>query len=148
MRKLLKAYTTLEVLVVIGIIMLISTMVVPVSIRQTKLNELTIAGRNLYSHIFVQQQNAFSGKNDLNHGIYVEQEGFWLFQGDNFNDADVKEYFTIGKGIEVVSGNTEIVFPKGSQKPTDETSIVLTFANNNYVILINEQGVIDSYVQN
>ncbi len=148
MHKLLKAYTTLEVLVVIGIIILITSLVVPVSIQQTKLNELATAGKNLYSHIFVQQQNAFSGKDDSSHGVYIENEGFWLFQGENFDDAEFKEYFDLGKGIRLVSGNTELIFPKGSQKPLNEENIVLNFANNNYVILINDQGVIDSYVQN
>jgi|GEM_PF-6992411 len=148
MPKLLKAYTTLEVLVVIGIIVLITAMVVPVSIRQTKLNELSIVGKDLYSHMFVQQQNAFSGKNDSSHGVYIESDGFWLFQGESFNDAETKEHFAFGKGVSLISGNTEIVFPKGSQEPLDGANIVLTFANNNYVISISEEGVINSYVQN
>ncbi len=147
MRKLLKAYTTFEVLVVIGIIILISGIVVPVSIRQTKLNELSVAAKDFHSHVFVQQQNAFSGKNNSDHGVYIENEGYWLFEGESFNDAEVKEYFTFGKGVTLLSGNTEMVFSKNSQRPNNESTVVLTFDDRNYVILINEEGVLDSYVQ-
>jgi type II secretory pathway pseudopilin PulG len=148
MPKSFKAYTLLEVIVVIGIIVLITGMVVPISIRQTKLNELSVAAKDFHSHVFVQQQNAFSGKNNSVHGIYVENEGYWLFQGETFATSASKDYFSFGKGIRLISGNTEIVFPRGSQKPLNEASIVLTLANNNYIILISAQGVINSYVQN
>ena len=147
MPKLLKAYTTLEVIVVVGIILLISGLVVPMSIRQTKLNELSVAGKDFHSHVFVQQQNAFSGKNDANHGVYVENDGYWLFEGESFATSTVKDRFFFGKGINAIYGNTEVVFAKGSQKPSQDITIVLSFDERNYVILINEEGVIDSYVQ-
>ena len=147
MPKLLKAYTTLEVIVVVGIILLISGLVVPMSIRQTKLNELSVAGKDFHSHVFVQQQNAFSGKNNSSHGVYVENDSYWLFEGDSFLTSTVKDEFSFGKGINVISGNTEIIFAKGSQKPSQESTIILSFDERNYMILINEEGVIDSYVQ-
>ena len=147
MPKFLKAYTTLEVIVVVGIILLISGLVVPMSIRQTKLNELSVAGKDFHSHIFVQQQNAFSGKNDSNHGIYIENDTYWLFEGDSFSTSTVKDKFSFGRGINAISGNTEVIFTKGSQKPNQDVTVVLSFDERNYVILINKEGVIDSYVQ-
>ncbi len=146
MPKLFNAYTTFEVLVVIGIIVLITGMVVPMSLRQTKLNELSTSGKDLHSHIFLQQQNAFYGKNSLDHGVYIESQGYWLFEGESFENSVTKDYFSLGKGINVISGEEEILFSQGSQRLGGLFSIVLTFDGRNYQILINREGVIDSYV--
>ena len=75
MPRFLKAYTTIEVILVIGIMILVTGIVIPVSYRQTKLNELSITGRDLHSAIFIQQQNAFSGKNNSKHGIHINYQG-------------------------------------------------------------------------
>ncbi len=147
MPKFLKAYTTLEVLVVIGLMVLITGMVIPVSLRQTKLNELTVSGKDLHSSIFLQQQNAYSGKNNSNHGIYIESNGYWLFEGESFATSTSKDYMPFGKGIFTTTGNVEILFEQNSQEPDTEKIIVLTYSGYSYRIRINSEGSITSYAQ-
>jgi type II secretory pathway pseudopilin PulG len=146
MPKVLKAYTTLEIIVVIGVMILITGMVIPVSLRQTKLNELSVAGKDLHSAMFVQQQNAYSGKNNAKHGVYVQNDGYWLFEGDSFDTSTTKDYFPYNKGIVTTSGNVEILFDQSSQKPNNEASISLSFLDHTYIVIINSEGAIDSYV--
>ena len=144
-KKLLKAYTTLEILVVIGIMVLITGMVIPVSLRQTKLNEITTTGKDLHSSIFLQQQNSLNGKNNSAHGIYLETTGYWLFEGENFSNAISKDYFPFGKGIVTTSTNTEILFQQNTQKPDKEHNIFLNYSGYTFLIEINIEGVISSY---
>ena len=147
MPKFLKAYTTLEVLVVIGLIVLITGMVIPISLRQTKFNELSVAGKDLHSAIFTQQQKAFAGKNDSKQGVYIESEGYWLFEGEDFTNATAKDYFPFSKGIIATPEYTEIIFEESSQKLNEEKNMFLIYDGYNYVIQINKEGVINSYVQ-
>jgi type II secretory pathway pseudopilin PulG len=148
MHKLLNAYTTLEVLVVIGIMVLVSGIVIPVSLRQTKLNELSITAKDLHSNIFLQQQNAFAGKNDSNHGIYLQGDGYWIFEGEDFANSTKKDFIAFNKGITLSSGAEEIIFEKSSQKPNSNKSLVLSFSGHTYLILISDEGAIESFLQN
>ncbi len=147
MPKLFKAYTTVEVLVVIGIMILITGMVIPISLRQTKLNELSTTGKDLHSAIFTQQQNAFAGKNNIEQGIFIENSGYWLFEGENFANAVSKDYFPFGKGIVATPQSIEILFQQSSQNPDSTKNIFLIYNEYTYIIQINEEGAIDSYVQ-
>lgn len=147
MPKFLNAYTTLEILIVIGVMILITGMVIPVSMRQTKLNELSIAGKDLHSNMFLQQQNAFAGKNNIEHGVYIQNDGYWVFEGEDFENSSKKDFFSFGKGIVSTSGIKEIIFEQNSQKPNSPQTIILNYSGYNYSVVINHEGIIDSYVQ-
>jgi type II secretory pathway pseudopilin PulG len=147
MPKVLKAFTTLEIIVVVGIMILITGMVIPVSLRQTKVNELSVVGKDLHSAIFVQQQNAYAGKNGIPQGILIKNNGYWLFEGENFDTAVNKDFFQFNKGILSTSGDVEIIFETSSQKPNNEASLILNFSGHNYSVIINNEGAINSYVQ-
>lgn len=143
MPKKLKGYTIFEIILVIGIMLVIASFVMPMSLRETKKNELNSYGRELESNIFYQQQLAYAGKASGNHGVHFQNNGYWLFEGETYETALHKDFFQFPRNISLNYNISDILFTRSSLKPHSINSITLNNGLDSFVISINNEGMID-----
>jgi len=144
--KKYKAYSLLEILVLIGLLLGISMVILPYSIKDIKKDQARSYSRELSSNIFVQQQNAYSGLDDTNHGIYFTNNNYSLFTGDDYATGEVSMQVNLPADTYLsanLGGASEILFTKGSIRPNNAGNLVLTTANESYGIYINGEGLIE-----
>lgn len=147
----MKAFTLLEVLVVLGITMTLSIMVMPVAISQIQSKTVLNMAEDLSSSLFLYQQNAYSRKNNKSYGISFSTTRYTIFIGntlasaENFESVDFPSSVTISQ-ISLANSSNEIVYPAGSFKPSTTGTIRLTDGITIYQININSEGLI-TYTQ-
>lgn len=141
-----KAFTLLEILVLIGLLLGISMVIFPYSVKDIKKDQARSYSREMASNIFVQQQNAYSGLNDEDYGIYLTNKGYTLFTGDDYATGEVSMEVNLPADTYLTNnlgGANEIVFSKGSIRPSNAGNIILTTASESYGIYINAEGLIE-----
>jgi len=147
LKKNLKAYTLLELLIVISLTALIAALLFPISLKQIGENKLKNSTRNLTSLIFNSQQNAYARREQEAYGVVFQSGGMTLYSGDNYATATSQEYIDLENGITITqinlnAGGSEVNFPAGEFKPSTAGTIVLSEENNTYKIILNEEGYI------
>lgn len=143
-----KAFTLMEVIVVIGIIALSTAILLPYSLSQIDRSTVSNTADNLESLVFLQQQNAYSYKNNQSYGIYFDMKDIYLYQGDSYSAALEATKVDIDKTVGIIEvnlndGGRDINFQKGSFKPSSYGTVNIGKERVSYQIIINQQGLID-----
>ncbi len=140
----LKGFSLFELLVTMGLLMLLSLVVFPVTIQKAQQDKLESYASQLVTDIYYQQQK--SALKGLPEGIYLYTNGYTLFEGETLLDAtdtDLKEYATNITITSVSMSNGDVIFfPKGEFKPSSYGTLILTDGFNLVRISINREGLI------
>lgn len=142
--KLIKGFTLLEVIVVIGIVTLLGTIITPITIDQIYFARAQAGAQKVASSIFKQQQSAYNGYEDSGYGVKIFSNKVDLFQGTDYATSgwvtDMPlESVTISSNL---GGSDEIVFQKGSLKPSSSGTLVFSYADATVTVVINSEGLI------
>mgnify|MGYP002075693369 CR=1 FL=1 len=145
--KLIRGFTLIELLVVLGILLASSFILIPIAINQIQGSQTFSEIKILYSNIFTQQQNSFSGLKNSSYGIAFFTNKYELYTGESLATSTFREEYYFKNniaitGINLTSG-TEITFPKGSVKPNEYGQINLSDGLETYQISINKEGLIE-----
>lgn len=137
-----KAFTLIELLLVISLFALTSAIVVPFTINQVTRSQIDAQVDKLRSSIFLVQQNAYTGKNSGSFGIYFGSDTYTVYEG--LLNSDIEQ---LPSNIEItnVSLNdlsNEIIFSDNSIIPSTYGDITLSDGVNTIVLTITEQGSI------
>lgn len=148
--KCKKAYTLIEVTLVLALIAMIAGIASPIFFSQLNNERVKFEAENLSSLIFATQQDAYTGKNMTSHGIKLETTKFTIFEGASFSSATVKEEFVFKNKVNITAinltgGSSEIVFPQGSFRPTSFGTITLSDGLSNFIVEINSEGLTNFY---
>ena len=146
----LKGFTLLEILVVIAIVGFVFSITLP-GISATQVRTTTLLGNvsEIASLTYQYQHNSYTGLNNKTYGIRFTTNSYSIFIGPNFASAESQETIALTSGITISainlqSGN-EIVFPKGSLKPSNSGNIQITNQTETYQLSINSEGYIEYY---
>jgi len=148
-----KGFTLIELILVIAVFSLLFGSATIVFGNLIGRNSLKYHGYQLVQNLREYRINAVTSKNDSDWGIYINNVilpyGYTLFRGDDFvgrnTNFDLVFEFPSALSISQVNlgGLREIYFEKSNGLPSDSGNVVLTAEGQNYVISINELGLID-----
>ena len=146
MKKAYAAFSLIEILVVIGLLLITVSFVMPMALSQVRGDRVLSDVRKATSLLFVTQQNAYAGKNSKSYGIKFESNSYTAFVGDSFATAESTETFPLTNGISesptLSGGGDELVFLNSSFKPNKSGEILFSDGLKSYRILINSEGLI------
>lgn len=148
--KKFRAFTLIELVVVMGLITMISLLVLPYTINDLKNNSLRSTSIDLVSQIYNYQSNASTGRDNSSYGIRLNSNSYTLFTGDSFATGNNFEEVFLPAGIifsniNLTGGAVDIVFPKGSLKPSVYGTFRIVDEFNVYEISINVEGFLEWY---
>ena len=148
MRRL-KAFTLLEVLVVLGILSAISVIIIPVAVSQLRRDQAESTATDITSAMFAQQQKAVTGQASSGYGIAIYSNKYTIYKGASLAAATVKDDVTFTSGLSIsninlAAGGNEIKFNQGSVTPNTTGSFNINSSNSTYKVDINREGLIST----
>jgi type II secretory pathway pseudopilin PulG len=142
-----KAFTLLEVVVVLGVFFMITMFLFPIAIGQLQGNKTDIELRSIISAIGNQSENAFTNKANSNYGIAFFSDHYILYTGDNLATAVSKDQYNFNADVIISEINfsnsgSELNFEKGSFRPNTFGSFKIKTGILGYTVTINSEGLI------
>ena len=118
-KRKLKAFTILEIVVVLGIFSVITMFLFPLAISQIQGNKIDYEVKILKSAILSLEESAYSGKDNKNYGVALYTDHYILYTGNNLAGADTTTQYLFSpevsiSNINLTSLGSELNFPKGS----------------------------------
>jgi prepilin-type N-terminal cleavage/methylation domain-containing protein len=147
-----KAFTLIEILVVIGIFLMLSVSLVPYSIAQINKARVDSSAKLLMVKLYTQQQNSYSQTADLSYGIVFNDTSYTLYSGYATDNLLNTETLNLENGVRITTlqlqnpGN-KIYFPFGTVKPDNYGVITVSDGSQSYKIEINQEGMVNYYKQ-
>jgi prepilin-type N-terminal cleavage/methylation domain-containing protein len=137
----MRAFTFIELLIVIGIISVLLLLTIPLGIGFYKGQQLDSVAEGVLQNLRRAQLRAMS-QSDYDFGVYFGSgniEEYILFQGDSYANGENEEVFDVPKGI-YFSGLEEVVFSRTAGEPFLTGDISITNEISNVIISINNLG--------
>jgi prepilin-type N-terminal cleavage/methylation domain-containing protein len=148
----IKAYTLLEILVVIAILSTVALVVIPLSLDQIGKSRAETAAKVLYLDLILQQQKSFSQTNNSKYGIEFGTNSYKVFAISATDNSETSTITTLENGtqlnpISLQNSSNRIEFPQGSVRPNTYGTIKVTYEGLNYIVDINAEGLLNYYNQ-
>ncbi|TRZ79468.1 prepilin-type N-terminal cleavage/methylation domain-containing protein [bacterium] len=142
-QKNTNAFTLLEITLVIALFAIILTVAVPYGLRFFNVEQLNGTSRELLESLRLSQSQSMSQNLDSSFGVYIEQDRFILFKGENYIGRNVQydQIYYLPEQINI-NGLSEIVFAKLTGLPNQSGEIILTSGGRENIIYTNNQGLI------
>lgn len=140
-----KAFTLIEISVVIGIMVILASLTLPLGANFYKSQQLETEAQAVSEVLRRAQLKAVVQERDSQFGVYFGSGSYVLFQGGSFagRDSQHDESFDFSSTLVDFGGLSEIVFSKMAGQPSVAGDITLTSGNNSRVININSLGRIN-----
>ncbi len=140
-----KGFTLIEVLLVVGVLAILLTLAIPVTIDFYKSQQLDTHTQGIIQTLRRAQLKAMSIEEDSSFGVFLTNDNYILFRGNSFatRDAAFDEIFDLPVVITVQDSPKDVVFSKFEGKPNAIGSIILSNDGLIQVININEIGRIN-----
>lgn len=143
-KKSQKAFTLIEILLVIGIFSILAILTLPLSLDFYKKYQLDVYTQEIVQALRRAQLKSMSVEQDSRFGIYLTEGNYVLFRGNSYAARELQydEIFDLPKIINT-SGLREVVFTKVEGLPSIAGGIVLSNNIENKTIFINSLGRIN-----
>jgi len=144
-KKNLSGFSLFEILVTLGILLMITAVVFPVTLQKSQKSKLESYASQLVTDLYYQQQR--SARRGTAEGIDIDSNGYTMFDGISELDATETQTKTYPANIwiEAISLTTgdEILFPAGEFKPSVYGSVNITDGRSSMRVSINREGLIE-----
>lgn len=139
-----KGFTLLEIILVVALLTIISTIISPIYFSAKGSNDLSNSANAVVSSLRKAQLLSMAVKEDSSWGVKLNDDEIIIFKGDDYLSRDFSrdEIFKINKSINITSLD-EIVFLKFSGRPNLFGDIFLANNGKNKILNINSLGVIE-----
>ena len=146
-----KGFSLIELVVVLGILTLLASFTLVVSMDSYKIDTFTDQEMLLVGALQKARSQAMSGvcigtscTAGLAHGVYITSTAVTIFQGSNYNASDdINEALPFSSHSLSVSGVSEVVFAELSGDASPAGTITLSdMAGHNNTITIGSEGQI------
>ena len=147
MDKRLKAFTIIEMLIVLGVLFLLGFLVLPIAVKEIQAGKTDSFIKDLDSALRLLSQDAFSRKNDKDYGIALFSDHYTIFVGPSLSEAEDEIVYEVVddvviQNIDLSDSGSEVVFLSGSQKPDVYGSFEIVDLYSIYRFSINKEGLI------
>lgn len=141
----MRAFTLVEILIVIGITLALVYLIVPLGLDFYRSQQLENETELVAQIIKMAQSKAMSTESDSRFGFYINNSNYVLFQGNSYasRNNQYDEIFNLSGVINITDPPKEIVFSKTDGRPSFVSEIILNSGNQNKKITINKFGVIN-----
>ncbi len=143
-KQILDGFSLFEILVTIGILLMITVLVIPITAKQFEESKAKDYASQITADIYYQQQTA-KNKN-IATGIYFENSKYILFEGDSLATSTSKSEKTLSREIKLGSialgDSNSILFPAGEFKPSSFGTFNVITGSITVQIYINQEGLI------
>ncbi len=141
--KFSKAFTMIEILLVVGIAAGVFAMSAPYTLNFYRTQMLEEARSNIIDALQQAKHNAILQKNDSKFGVRMVNGSYTLFQGDDYDTRVVEQSLDFDLISEIsITGLTEVTFSKLTGSPSAVGTTTLTYGTMIREILIGESGII------
>lgn len=144
-KQLHSGLTLIEVLLSVTVLVILSSMTIPVYHSFKTRNDLDIMEYTIVQTMRRAQALAQAIDGDMSWGVFIQEGDIILFKGLTFptRDPNYDEIFEVSSGV-AISGLTEIVFAKFSGYPLSPGTTTLTASSGETrLIFVNAKGIID-----
>lgn len=140
----MKAFTLIEILIVIGMLAILTGLVFPLSFNFYRNQQIETNTQGIIQTLRRAQLKAMAVENGSSFGIYLTDDNYTLFKGDSYLARDVQYDEASGLSpIVTVSSLSEVVFSKLAGIPSATGTVVLNNGIESRNIGINEVGRIN-----
>lgn len=144
----IKAFTLVEILVVLGMFLGILAIVLPIGVRELQFNKAQNSAFDIESALQLAQSNSFSGLESSKYGIAIFSDRYVFFKGESLSAAVSQDEFRFNNGVTMKNNNltpstNEIIFEVGLLKPNVTGYFDVGSSADNYRININKIGLIN-----
>lgn len=144
MNKRYKALTLVEMLITLGIILVVATITIGVSINQLSRGSLRDDTNVVYSTISLAQQNASAQLADDGYGVFIESNQITTFIGaDLVTSPEVSIVILSPTTVLSATGANPIIFDPGENAPRAISSVTISGDVSDLVVSVNSYGMID-----
>lgn len=148
-----KSFTLIEFIIVAALIIMFSSLILPVGFNFYQRSALNDQARNLENSLRKAQAMAMTGRGDSMAGVKIEEGQYIIFEGESWQEHREETKIVIPFPIALsATGIEEIVFQRltglpifPGEEPEEEKSIIITFGANSQEITINSQGKIERH---
>lgn len=145
--KKLKAFSLLEIILIMGAFIIMTLIFLPIGINELQSSKVDNVVKDIRSQIYTQSQSAYTFKNNKDYGIALFQDHYIIFTGTTLAQAENQTRYDLSAEIKISEINlntlgSEIVFVKGSFKPNAYGSFKIITGNVAYQITINSEGLL------
>lgn len=146
-KKSFKAFSLLEVVVMLGIFIAMILILFPIAINQLQGNKIDLEVRSLKSAMSNQAEYAFANKDNKNYGVAFFNDHYIVYSGNTLATADTTDRYDFSEDINISEINfnnlgSEINFAKGTFRPNTTGSFHINSDGSGYQININSEGLI------
>ncbi len=145
-----KAFTVIEVLMAIGIIVVLAGLSVPTADIFLSRNELHTEALKMTDALRRARNQAMSGQEDSAWGVHFTAGDYTVFKGASYNPSDsYNETFNLPgilsiSAITINGGGSEIIFDRiAGTTSTFGTTTIQTDTSESQTIVVNSGGVIN-----
>jgi len=139
-----EGFTLIEILLTLGILLIIATLVFPITLQRAQRSKLESYANQLTIDLYYQQQR--SSLKEIPSGINIDSNGYTLFDGESLSTASETQVKTYPANISInsvsLTSGSEILFPAGKFKPSIYGTLVITDGQYSALIYINREGLI------
>ena len=140
----IKGFTIIEVMVAVGLITIIGSLALFVSMDFYRSYNLDVEVETIIILITRARGRAVNNIDATSHGIYIDEEELTLFRGESYasRDEDLDEVFPRAQAFEV-DGLSEIVFDQLTGEASATGTITISGQGRTAIVEINNEGRID-----
>ncbi len=144
-----RGFTLIELLLVIGIIIILSTMIVPSFSKFQSSSILSETAVQIEQNLRLAREKALAGFNDVGSGIYFDTTGnkYIIYSGDSYtsrlSDYDLEFSWDDSLELSILASSSEIDFIKGSGQASSTASVKLEHQGQTKIITIDNYGFVN-----
>jgi len=128
-----KAFTIIEILIVISIILILSVMAT-IGFSNMRINKaIDITAQDILFALEDAKSQSLSGKGGENHGVYFGANSYIFFNGSSYSASDPEnKTVTIDQNLEIVNTatNSSIIFSRITGNANGSSSVIVREKND------------------
>lgn len=139
----IKAFTLVEIMLVLSIFAIVAAIAVPLTLNWQNSEETELVTLTIVDGVRTAQNKARSNVEDSDWGAKVQTDKLIVFKGSDFStrDQSFDEDFPFSQLVSV-SGKSEIVFQKNSGRLPTTSSTQISLGEYSWTISINKLGTV------
>lgn len=138
-----KAFTLLEVLLTVSILVLSAGVMSPIYFSAKNKEDLSSSVDMVVASLRRAQALSIGGQHDTSWGVKILNGNIIIFSGNDFlsRNSALDEKILTNKNI-IISGSNEFVFDKITGSTSDFGNVILSLKSNSNTISVNKRGIV------